>query len=128
MTTDVSTTVGSPRPVSVSWCFWAPAMSLNTSLWSRSSVKFGYDQPVPATPSCGFAWKTLNSCSDVRIWQRLEDHGIDDAENRRVRADAKSECEHGHGGEAGIAPEHAPRVAGILREHLRAREGREDRD
>src|SRR5206468_2889576 len=36
-----------------------------------------------------------------RIRQRLEQHAIDDAEDRRVRPDAEREREHGHGGEAG---------------------------
>ena len=37
-----------------------------------------------------------------RVGQRTEQHGIHDAEDRRVRSDAQCDREHGHRGEAGI--------------------------
>ena len=44
------------------------------------------------------------------IWlgprQRAEQHGVDDAEDRGVRADSQREREDGDGGEAGMAREH----------------------
>jgi hypothetical protein len=40
-------------------------------------------------------------------------HGVDDAEDRRVGADAERECQHDDGGIAGRPPEDARAVAGV---------------
>ena len=52
------------------------------------------------------------------VRQRLQQHGIDDAEDGSVRADAESEGEHGDGGEAGILAQHAQSEARVLHEGL----------
>ncbi|PYQ99584.1 MAG: hypothetical protein DMF96_06480 [Acidobacteria bacterium] len=46
--------------------------------------------------------------------QRAEHQGVDQAENRSVRADAEGEREDGDGGEAGRAAHHAEGIAEIL--------------
>src|SRR5882724_2471539 len=50
----------------------------------------------------------------IRKW--LEQHVVDDAENRRAGANAKRKSYDRHGGEAGIAPELAKCIAQVLQE------------
>src|ERR1700722_13750581 len=50
----------------------------------------------------------------LRIWHRRQQHGVNHAENGRVRADAQRKCDRSHGGEAGIFPEKAETIANIL--------------
>src|ERR1700743_1608872 len=50
----------------------------------------------------------------VRKW--LEQHVVDDAENRGAGANAKRKSYDRRGGEAGIAPELAKRIAQVLQE------------
>src|SRR6185437_1592597 len=52
----------------------------------------------------------------IRIGKGSQKHGIHDAENGGVGADAESEREHGDGGEAGGFAEHAQGVAEVLRQ------------
>src|SRR5205823_11639553 len=49
------------------------------------------------------------------VWQRLEQYGVDRAEDGRVGADAEREREHGHEREAGALGEHADGVAEVVR-------------
>src|ERR1700693_3898535 len=51
----------------------------------------------------------------IRVRQRLEEHGVNDAEDSSVGADAKSESEHGHSGEAGTLSQHTEGVACVLK-------------
>ncbi len=53
-----------------------------------------------------------------RIWQRTQQHGIDDAEDRRVRADAQRQREDGNQGESGILQQHSRAVTKILQQVL----------
>jgi hypothetical protein len=55
------------------------------------------------------------------IGQWFQEHGINDAENSRVRADAESQREDGHGGEAGILTQHAECVALVLEKSFERR-------
>ena len=51
------------------------------------------------------------------IWERPEHDGIDDAEDRRIGADAEGQREHGHRREAGRTAEKTERVAKVMKEH-----------
>jgi hypothetical protein len=48
--------------------------------------------------------------------QPLEQHRVDDGEDRRVRAEAERQREHRNGGEAGRADAHPNRVANVLQQ------------
>ena len=48
------------------------------------------------------------------VGKRLQEHGVNDAENGGVGADAESECEDGNDGEAGRLAEHANGEAEVL--------------
>jgi hypothetical protein len=50
--------------------------------------------------------------------QGTQEHGVDDAEDRRVGADAEGQGQHRDGGEAGIFPQHANAETQIPREVL----------
>src|SRR5262249_29755652 len=54
-----------------------------------------------------------NDLAGVLVWQRPEQHGVHDAEDRRVRAEAEGERQDDDDGEAGRAAERAARVAQI---------------
>ena len=62
----------------------------------------------------------------LRIPERPQDDAVDDRENRGVGADAERERQHGHGGEAGSAPQHAQPMTHIAR-HVVEPRGRADR-
>jgi hypothetical protein len=49
----------------------------------------------------------------LRVRQRLEQHGVDDTEDRGVRADSEREREHGRERERGPAQQPAKRIAKI---------------
>ena len=63
-----------------------------------------------------------------RVRQGTEQHGIHDAEDRRVRSDAQRESEHGHGGEAGILQELAQGVAKVVHGRSSKSEGRNPKE
>src|SRR5687767_1191612 len=50
----------------------------------------------------------------VRIWKRLEEHGVDDAEYRRVGSDPEGERRDGNEGEARGATQESQGVAHVL--------------
>src|SRR5262249_32172976 len=50
----------------------------------------------------------------VRIWKRFDQYRANNAENRRVRADAERECDHCHQGETGITHQPSRAVAQVL--------------
>ena len=52
----------------------------------------------------------------VGIREGLQEDGVDDAEDRRVRADAEREDADRHGRKARVLPQHAERVSDVLRE------------
>jgi hypothetical protein len=56
--------------------------------------------------------------SGLGPWQRAQQHGVDHAENRRVRADAECERDDRHGRETGVAREQPRTKAQILEEGL----------
>ena len=58
----------------------------------------------------------------MRIWQRPPEHGVDDAEDAGVRADAERERHDGDGGEAGLAAQHAHAEREILAQSLHERD------
>src|SRR5205823_14859875 len=51
-------------------------------------------------------------------WYGSQEHGVDEAEDRGVGADAEGEGEHGDGGEAGGLAKHAQSVTQVLNEIL----------
>src|SRR6185503_924731 len=54
----------------------------------------------------------------LRIAERLEDGGVHDREDGRVRADSEAEREHGNDGESGTLAERPARVAKVLNDLL----------
>ena len=61
----------------------------------------------------------------VRIRQRLDQHGVDDAEDRRGRADAERQREDRSDGEGWLLPQHArgiPQVHPDIAEHVAGRQ------
>ena len=54
----------------------------------------------------------------VRVGQRLEQHAVDDAEDRRVGADAERHRHDDDEGEAGVAAKGADPVAHVLRDRF----------
>jgi hypothetical protein len=58
----------------------------------------------------------------LRIGERPQQDGGDQAEHHGVAADAQGERQDRHGGEAGLAQEHAAGVADVLPERLQGRE------
>ena len=56
----------------------------------------------------------------VLVWQRPEQHGINYAEDRGVRANAEGQCHYYDGGEANILQQHSDAVAKILKKSLHA--------
>ena len=57
------------------------------------------------------------------VGKRLEQDRAEEAEHRRVAADADGQGHHGHRGEARILPEHAAGEPNVLPERFEAREG-----
>src|SRR6476620_4877148 len=53
-----------------------------------------------------------------RIWQRTQEHRVDEAEDRGVRSDAEREREHGDRREARALPKRAQRVSSVLQRAL----------
>ena len=58
----------------------------------------------------------------VLVGQRLEQHGADDAEDRRVGPDAERQGQDGHRGEGGAVPERAQGEPGVGGEALEPRQ------
>jgi hypothetical protein len=58
----------------------------------------------------------------VHIWERVEQHVLDDAEDRRGRADAERESQHSQGGEARLVPNPAYPVSEVLPDCLHGAE------
>src|SRR5206468_8427896 len=54
----------------------------------------------------------------IAIWQRANHDRVDDAEDRRRRADAESECDDGDRGEARRPPETADGVPHVVPERI----------
>ncbi len=52
------------------------------------------------------------------VWERLENDGIDDAEDGSIGADAEREREDGHGGNQRVSPKESTGVSKILNERL----------
>src|SRR5262245_43546635 len=50
----------------------------------------------------------------LRVWQRTQQNGVDDAEDRRVRADAECECENGDESEYSVFSEHSHAITQVL--------------
>jgi hypothetical protein len=57
----------------------------------------------------------------VRIeeWQRFEQHGVDDAENRGVGADSERQDQHRERGESRILSQHATRITQVENELIK---------
>ena len=113
LTDSTSTCSGSPRPVS------------ETSLVSHAPTAFerplvveigeiGGRAVVPA--SVGHGVEQAHQPIGFVEGQRLQQHAVDDAEDRGRGADAKREGEDGRGREARLLPEHARGVAQVLPE------------
>jgi len=85
------------------------AMDSNDSEWSRQSRKLKgfttviFDRRLPKADEA--VW--------LRIGQGAEENGVNDGENRGIRANAESEGEYRDGREAGAALQHAEREATI---------------
>src|SRR5438309_9725112 len=63
----------------------------------------GWSRNIDPIPALFFeSIEHSNQSLRLRIWQRLEQHAVDDTEHRGVRPDTEREREHGHGGEAGV--------------------------
>ena len=65
---------------------------------------------------CKHIWAAVLEADErvrLRVGQRLEQHGVDDAEDRGVRADAEREREHGRERERGPAHQPPKRMAQI---------------
>ena len=69
------------------------------------ALLFPFDKLWPGHWRCAFTPPTFPYVNDpirfaYRQWPKQ--YSVDDAEDRRVRADAEGEREHGHGGEARV--------------------------
>ena len=49
----------------------------------------------------------IDDAAGILIRKRLEQHGVDDAENRSICSNAERERKHGDNGEAGIFSQHS---------------------
>ena len=67
----------------------------------------------------------LNEAAAVRVGERIEHEALHDAGNRYGGADADSENEDSHGGEAGALAQHAQGVANVFEERLDERQAAE---
>src|SRR5437016_3285403 len=75
----------------------------------------GWSRNIDPIPALFFeSIEHSNQSLRLRIWQRLEQHAVDDAEHRGVRPDTEREREHGHGGEAGVLQQLAEGEAQII--------------
>src|SRR5262245_6431936 len=52
----------------------------------------------------------------VSVWERPQQYRIDDAEDRRIRADTQAESERGDTGKAGVSPQRPHTKPQILKE------------
>src|SRR5262245_26609092 len=57
-----------------------------------------------------------------RIRQRAKQHGVDDAEDRGVGADAESQRQYDRGRESGILPQDANRIGDVLTQRIQKRQ------
>src|SRR5437763_399289 len=81
----------------------APITSCNG--FEALALLFPFDKLWPGHRRCAFTPPSLpNLNHSVRFWYRQwsKQYSVDDAEDGRVRPDAESEREDGHGGEAGV--------------------------
>ena len=62
----------------------------------------------------GFGFPKLDEVIGLGERQRLQQHGMDDGEDCRVRADAERDCQHGDDGEARRFAKHAKSVFDVL--------------
>ena len=58
----------------------------------------------------------MHGCGVTQVFGRPKQQTVNNAEHRRIRADAESECQHHPGGEAGTCAQTADRVPQILQE------------
>src|SRR5205085_1717608 len=59
-----------------------------------------------------------HDATGIWIWQRSQQHGIDDTEDGGVRADAERNREHGDGSEAGLFGQHSQGKTNILEQRV----------
>src|SRR5690242_11819660 len=77
-------------------------------------IQFGLGKPNVPQTYAGLVEKDSYQTIGIGVGQRAQQHGIHDAENGGVCADAEGEREHGDGGEGGTAAELAEGVAHVL--------------
>ena len=112
---NVRTSSGSPWPVTVAVARRAPDADVLEGL---SVVRVGQEDGVGEVGLVDAADRVDDPDERVGIGigQRFDEHAVDDAEDRRGGADAERERQDGRGGEAGLLPQHARRVAKVLPE------------
>ena len=114
LTVNVRTSSGSPPPVtSPSRHPHSTRRSPGTSGCSpRRSTKIAsekYGRSLPPT-----VCEIRTSLSESGIRQRVDQHGVDDAEDRRGGADAERERQDRRGGEPGLRSRHPRRVPKVI--------------
>ena len=79
-------------------------------------AQFGEARVRPGQPirSWGLLLEHVEYRRRVGVGERFQKHGVNDAENCRVRADAQGQREHGNGRKTGRPPQHANGEAQIL--------------
>src|SRR5580698_7388741 len=65
---------------------------------------------------CATVHTRIDDVTGIFIRKRLEQHIVDNAENRGAGADAEPESDDRHGGKSWIAPKLAKRIAQVLQE------------
>ena len=84
---------------------------------SRMSCRARYETPASRMPRRSEISLRTTSRSGCREWQRLNQHAVDDAEQRRIDADAKRQAEDDDGGDGPIVDKAADRKANVVECH-----------
>ena len=109
-TTPVSTRSGSPRLIRSKFIWWYSTRPSNTSSPARDSRSTPrWRRPSAAWPDSGARLTHDGQPIAVLVRQRLQQHAVDDAEDRGVGADAETERQHGQ-----------HRIARVLQQRARA--------
>ena len=112
-----STRSGSPSPKSVDWNPPKPVNDSKERCLARRSTKSpiatsGFVNPLRRSRCCRMTRRLR-----VVEGQRVQQHRLDDGEERRVGADSQRKSEEGSRGKARLAPEQTHRLAQVMGPH-----------
>jgi hypothetical protein len=78
-------------------------------------IQFGLGKPDVAQSYAGLVKEDSYQTIGIGVGQRMQQHGIHDAENGRVGSHSQRQRQHSHDRECGFPEQHAQTIANILK-------------